>query len=155
MCKSCSSTQIIWEMALFFGKIYTAGTNFTRPPVVTVATNLNSSTVDARAREAGSTRLVNLNKAIVYIFSSLHNSMEVSSIPGLGSKWSSTWQLRKEVGQSLASSGHRCLEGGMGIVPHSARSYGYLECQNEIVKVVETWALIMAASAVNAFQREC
>ena len=32
-------TQIIWEIALFFGKIYTAGTNFTRPPV---ATNFNS-----------------------------------------------------------------------------------------------------------------
>ena len=30
------------EIALFSGKIYTAGTNFTRPPVVTVATNLNS-----------------------------------------------------------------------------------------------------------------
>ena len=25
------------------GKIYTAGTNYTRPPVVTVATNLNSA----------------------------------------------------------------------------------------------------------------
>ena len=31
------------EIALFTGKIYTAGTNFTRPPVVTVATNLNSA----------------------------------------------------------------------------------------------------------------
>ena len=30
------------EIALFSGKIYTAGTNFTRPPVVMVATNLNS-----------------------------------------------------------------------------------------------------------------
>ena len=30
------------EIALFSGKIYTASTNFTRPPVVTVATNLNS-----------------------------------------------------------------------------------------------------------------
>ena len=30
------------EIALFSGKFYTAGTNFTRPPVVTVATNLNS-----------------------------------------------------------------------------------------------------------------
>ena len=27
---------------MFSGEIYTAGTNFTRPPVVTVATNLNS-----------------------------------------------------------------------------------------------------------------
>ena len=34
--------QIMREIALFSGKIYTAGTNFTRPPVVTVATNLNS-----------------------------------------------------------------------------------------------------------------
>ena len=42
VCKSCSSRQIIQEIALFSGKIYTAGTNFTRPPVVTVATNLNS-----------------------------------------------------------------------------------------------------------------
>ena len=32
----------MWEIALFSGKIYTAGTNFTRPPVVKVATNLNS-----------------------------------------------------------------------------------------------------------------
>ena len=30
------------EFALFCGKIYTADTNFTRLPVVTVATNLNS-----------------------------------------------------------------------------------------------------------------
>ena len=30
------------EIALISRKIYTAGTNFTRPPVVTVATNLNS-----------------------------------------------------------------------------------------------------------------
>ena len=45
MCKSCSSTQIMPEIALFSGKIYTAGTNFTRPPVVTVATNLNSLSV--------------------------------------------------------------------------------------------------------------
>ena len=34
--------QIMREIALFSGKIYTAGTNFTRLPVVTVATNLNS-----------------------------------------------------------------------------------------------------------------
>ena len=34
-----STTQIMQEIALFSGKIYTAGTNFTRPPVVT---NLNS-----------------------------------------------------------------------------------------------------------------
>ena len=32
------------EIALFSGKIYTAGTNFTRLPLVTVATNLNSDT---------------------------------------------------------------------------------------------------------------
>ena len=31
------------EIALFSGKIYTVGKNFTRPPVVTVATNLNSA----------------------------------------------------------------------------------------------------------------
>ena len=34
------------EIALFSGKIYTAGTNFTRLPVVTVATNLNSDDED-------------------------------------------------------------------------------------------------------------
>ena len=34
------------EIALFSGKIYTAGTNFTRPLVVTVATNLNSDDDD-------------------------------------------------------------------------------------------------------------
>ena len=38
-----SSTQIMREIALFSGKIYTAGTNFTRLPVATVATNLNSA----------------------------------------------------------------------------------------------------------------
>ena len=42
MCKSCISTKMMRGIALFSGKIYTAGTNFTRPPVVTVATNLNS-----------------------------------------------------------------------------------------------------------------
>ena len=42
-CKSCSFTQIIGENALFSGKIYTAGTNFTRPLVAAVATNLNSA----------------------------------------------------------------------------------------------------------------
>ena len=34
------------EITLFAGKIYTAGKNFTRPPVVTVATNLNSDDDD-------------------------------------------------------------------------------------------------------------
>ena len=34
--------QIKREIALFSGEIYTAGTNFTRPLVMTVATNLNS-----------------------------------------------------------------------------------------------------------------
>ena len=37
-----SSTKIMRETALFSRNIYTPGTNFTRPPVVTVATNLNS-----------------------------------------------------------------------------------------------------------------
>ena len=40
--KYFTSTQILQENALYSGKIYTAGTIFTRPPVVTVATNLNS-----------------------------------------------------------------------------------------------------------------
>ena len=31
------------EITLFLGKIYTAGKNFTRPPVLTVTTNLNSA----------------------------------------------------------------------------------------------------------------
>ena len=31
------------EITLFLGKIYTAGKSFTRPPVLTVATNLNSA----------------------------------------------------------------------------------------------------------------
>ena len=35
-------TQILREIALFSGKIYTGATNFTRPPVMTVATNINS-----------------------------------------------------------------------------------------------------------------
>ena len=41
VCKSCTSKKIMQESALFSGKIYTAGTNFTRPPVATVVTNLN------------------------------------------------------------------------------------------------------------------
>ena len=44
VCKSCSSTQIMLEIALFSEKIYTLGKKFTRPPVMTVATNLNSAT---------------------------------------------------------------------------------------------------------------
>ena len=42
MCKSCTYTHIMQEIALFSRIIYTVGKNFTRPPVVTVATNLNS-----------------------------------------------------------------------------------------------------------------
>ena len=34
------------EIALFSGKIYTPGANFTRLPVVTVVKNLNSGKVD-------------------------------------------------------------------------------------------------------------
>ena len=34
--------KIMRDIALFSREIYTAGTNFTQPPVVTVATNLNS-----------------------------------------------------------------------------------------------------------------
>ena len=45
MCKSCSSTQILQEIGLFSKKFYTAGTNFTRPPVATVATNLKSGPI--------------------------------------------------------------------------------------------------------------
>ena len=41
-CISCTSKQILQEIALFSGKIYTAGTNFTRPSVAMVVTNLNS-----------------------------------------------------------------------------------------------------------------
>ena len=37
-----TSTLILQEHALFSGKIYTAGKFFTRPPVVTVATNFKS-----------------------------------------------------------------------------------------------------------------
>ena len=43
VCKFCSSMHIMQEITLFLGKIYTAGKNFTRPPVLTVATNLNSA----------------------------------------------------------------------------------------------------------------
>ena len=46
MCKSCSSTQIMQDIALISRKIYTAGTNFTRLPVMTVAPNLNSDEDD-------------------------------------------------------------------------------------------------------------
>ena len=42
MCIYCSRVQIMGEIVLFSRKIYTAGKNFTRPPVVTVATNIKS-----------------------------------------------------------------------------------------------------------------
>ena len=41
MCKSYTSTQVMYEIALFSEKNYTDGKNFTRLPVMTVATNLN------------------------------------------------------------------------------------------------------------------
>ena len=40
-CRSCTFTKILQESALL-SQIYTDGTNFTRPPVATVVTNLNS-----------------------------------------------------------------------------------------------------------------
>ena len=40
--KVCLNLQNIEETALFYGKIYTADKNFTRPPVATVATNFKS-----------------------------------------------------------------------------------------------------------------
>ena len=40
------------KIALFSGKIHTATTNFTRPPGVTVATNLNSEK-NGRAKNIG------------------------------------------------------------------------------------------------------
>ena len=39
-CKSCTSMQILQESAFFSGKIYTAGTNFTRLPVTTNLTSI-------------------------------------------------------------------------------------------------------------------
>ena len=42
LCKFCSSTQFMQEKMLFSWKIYIAGTNLTRPPVVTVAKNHTS-----------------------------------------------------------------------------------------------------------------
>ena len=39
------STQVLHGNALFSGKLYTAGQNFTRPPVVTVVTNINSGSI--------------------------------------------------------------------------------------------------------------
>ena len=41
------------KFALFFGNIYTAGTNFTRPPVLTVATNFNSGSVKTNTKHFG------------------------------------------------------------------------------------------------------
>ena len=43
VCKFWTSTQIMQEKNVFSWKNYTAGQNFTRLPVVTVATNLNSA----------------------------------------------------------------------------------------------------------------
>ena len=39
------STQVLHGNGLFSGKLYTAGQNFTRPPVVTVVTNINSGSI--------------------------------------------------------------------------------------------------------------
>ena len=44
-CISCTSPHVMQEITLFSRKIYTVGKNFTRPPVVTVPTNLNSGLV--------------------------------------------------------------------------------------------------------------
>ena len=46
--KSCTSTHIMQWITLFSVKIYTVGKNFTRPPGVTVATNLNPAWKDKR-----------------------------------------------------------------------------------------------------------
>ena len=48
------------EIALFFGEIYTAGTNFTRPLVVTIATNLNSVKVVTKVVALGDSQKVGI-----------------------------------------------------------------------------------------------
>ena len=68
VCKSWSSTQIMREIALFSGKIYTAGTNFTRPQVVTVATNLDSA-------KANPTYYWSTQQHLLPIFFRLHLSL--------------------------------------------------------------------------------
>ena len=52
--------QIMREIAMFFGKIYTAGTNFTRPLVVTIATNLNSVKVVTKVVALGDSQKVGI-----------------------------------------------------------------------------------------------
>ena len=42
MCVNLVVLRKLCEKLRFFGQIYTAGTNFTQTPVVTVATNINS-----------------------------------------------------------------------------------------------------------------
>ena len=48
------------ENALFSGKIYTAGTTFTRPPVMTVATNLDSVKVVTKVVALGDSQKVGI-----------------------------------------------------------------------------------------------
>ena len=48
------------EIAFFSGKIYTAGTNFTRPPVMTVATNLDSVKVVTKVVALGDSQKVGI-----------------------------------------------------------------------------------------------
>ena len=52
--------QTMREIALFSGKIYTAGTNFTRPPVMTVATNLDSVKVVTKVVALGDSQKVGI-----------------------------------------------------------------------------------------------
>ena len=51
MSKFYISTQILQGKVLFSGKNYTTVSNFTRPPVATVATNFKFATNDPRSRE--------------------------------------------------------------------------------------------------------
>ena len=104
--ESVSATQVQLDLREKTKLAFLSSCALSRSPSVLAITAVDGF------KSKRSIRLVNLNKATLYIFSSLHNSLEVSSIPGLSSKWSSTWQLRTEVGQSLASSGH-FWRGGM------------------------------------------
>ena len=77
VCTFWSSTQIMREITLFSRKVYTAGTNFTRPPVVTVATNLNSDHEGRQQEWRAMSVLKNLNKTYNLFISVMYISFYI------------------------------------------------------------------------------
>ena len=83
-------TQILQGNALFSGQIYTANTNFTRPPVMTVATNFKS--VLALCQTKPSWSLTKISKLWNFCFALkvLNDSMPWVCF-ALGNVWYPNW----------------------------------------------------------------